>query len=221
MSFEREKLLRDLGRYGYSLLEPSGTDASMVLAEMVKSHDARILEGFPVVLANIVRRSGDSFDVRQVERRLKNQRDRKLLHELMQLSVQLFGLYRMSGLVDPFLSRFLGGEQFKAQLGQNSMLQLTGVTLFPEKLKRTFENYYVLETYESQAKQQVLFQEELRTEFYLSLFFPPKQKQLLFKKLRGEEMTKTEREYFSRTVRKKLEALADPDVHRMAQKALH
>lgn len=33
-------------------------------------------------------------------------------------------------------------------------------------------------------------------------------------------MTKTEREYFSRTVKKKLLALADPDLHRLAQKAL-
>jgi hypothetical protein len=42
----------------------------------------------------------------------------------------------------------------------------------------------------------------------------------VFKKLKGEKLTKTEKEYFSRTVRKKLSALAHPDVHRMAQRIL-
>jgi hypothetical protein len=38
--------------------------------------------------------------------------------------------------------------------------------------------------------------------------------------MNGEPMTKTEREYFSRTVRKKLRALANTDLHRLAQRLL-
>jgi hypothetical protein len=36
------------------------------------------------------------------------------------------------------------------------------------------------------------------------------------KKLKGEKMTKTEREYFSRSVKKKVLALANPDLHKLA-----
>lgn len=43
---------------------------------------------------------------------------------------------------------------------------------------------------------------------------------LLKKKMRGETLSKTEREYFSRVVKKKLLALADPDVQRLTLKAL-
>jgi hypothetical protein len=46
--------------------------------------------------------------------------------------------------------------------------------------------------------------------------FPPKQKELVLKKLKGEEMTKTEQEYYSRVVKKKLEALADADLRKIA-----
>ena len=62
--------------------------------------------------------------------------------------------------------------------------------------------------------------EEFRREYLLSLFFAPRQRDLLQKKLRGELFTKTEREYFSRVVKRKLTALADPDLHRLAQKVL-
>jgi hypothetical protein len=40
------------------------------------------------------------------------------------------------------------------------------------------------------------------------------------KKVRGEKLNKTEREYFSRVVKKRLMAVTDPDVHRLAMKAL-
>ena len=38
----------------------------------------------------------------------------------------------------------------------------------------------------------------------LDLLFSEKQKELVFKKLRGQHLTKTEREYYSRVVKKKL-----------------
>jgi hypothetical protein len=52
------------------------------------------------------------------------------------------------------------------------------------------------------------------------LSFSPKQKELFQKKLKGELLTKTEKEYFSRTVKKKVAALANPELHRLAQKLM-
>ncbi|HNW44121.1 MAG TPA: hypothetical protein PKI19_06430 [Elusimicrobiales bacterium] len=62
--------------------------------------------------------------------------------------------------------------------------------------------------------------EQLSLEYALARIFPAKQKQLFLKKLRGQPMTKTEREYFSRVVKKKAQALANDDLHRMAARAL-
>jgi len=47
--------------------------------------------------------------------------------------------------------------------------------------------------------------------------FSPRQKELVFKKLRREPFTKTEREYYSRVVRKKLEAIASEEVVQIAR----
>ncbi len=57
---------------------------------------------------------------------------------------------------------------------------------------------------------------EFDMEYSLSQMFSKKQKELFMKRLKGEKMTKTEREYYSRTVRKKVLALANPELHKLA-----
>ena len=52
---------------------------------------------------------------------------------------------------------------------------------------------------------------------YLDRLFSPKQKELVFKKRDGLAFTKTEREYYSRIVRKKLEAIANEEVGKIAR----
>lgn len=59
--------------------------------------------------------------------------------------------------------------------------------------------------------------EELSLEYAMSQLFSPKQKDLFRKKLDGVPLTKTEKEYFSRAVKKKVVALANAELHRMAQ----
>ena len=46
--------------------------------------------------------------------------------------------------------------------------------------------------------------------------FSPKQKELVLKKYNGEPLTKTEQEYYSRVVKKKIGALANSELRRIA-----
>lgn len=55
---------------------------------------------------------------------------------------------------------------------------------------------------------------------HLDQIFSSKQKELFKKKLNGKELTKTEKEYFSRTVKKKVLAMANQDLHTMSKKLL-
>jgi hypothetical protein len=55
----------------------------------------------------------------------------------------------------------------------------------------------------------------------LSLLFSEKQKELIFKKLKGLHLTKTEREYYSRVVKKKLAAIVMPEVYEVAAALTH
>ena len=57
-------------------------------------------------------------------------------------------------------------------------------------------------------------------EFALSQVFSPKQKELFKKKLEGDLLTKTEQEYYSRTVKKKVVALANSELHSLARTVL-
>ena len=62
--------------------------------------------------------------------------------------------------------------------------------------------------------------EEFSLEYALSQLFSPKQKELFKKKLEGDPLTKTEQEYYSRTVKKKVVALANTELHSLARKLL-
>ncbi|MFH1429823.1 MAG: hypothetical protein ABIH39_08805 [Candidatus Margulisiibacteriota bacterium] len=55
---------------------------------------------------------------------------------------------------------------------------------------------------------------------HLDQIFSSKQKELFMKKINGKELTKTEKEYFSRTVKKKVLAMANQDLHHMSKKLL-
>ncbi|MCG6533762.1 MAG: hypothetical protein L7F78_03535 [Syntrophales bacterium LBB04] len=100
----------------------------------------------------------------------------------------------------------------------NRPVKVSGTELEPERLKNVFKNYFTLEAAETLDLGQR--HEELSLEFAFSQLFSPKQKELFQKKLKGEPLSKTEREYFSRVVRKKVSALANSELHQLAMRVL-
>ncbi|MBI3298437.1 MAG: hypothetical protein HYZ75_09760 [Elusimicrobia bacterium] len=217
-------LLSSLAQYGYSLLNPERmSDPNELLARLAKSRDSRLLEGFPVVLANALEKHREKVDMSAAEGLLDASELRRF-RKLTALSTYLFGSFGLDAL--KAAAREAGADhpdllaELRSSVENDRSLELGPGTLNLARVKKTFLNYYVhgreLETAENKAR----LREDFRREYNLSLFFAPRQRDLLGKKLRGEAMTKTEREYFSRVVKKKLLALADPDLHRLAQKAL-
>ena len=85
----------------------------------------------------------------------------------------------------------------------------------PERLTNTFQNYFRQE--EGKVTEFLSQREELELEYALSQVFSPRQKELFWKKLRDEKLSKTEKEYFSRRVRKKVLALANERLHQLAK----
>jgi hypothetical protein len=215
-----DKFLKLLSELGYTLFEPDQqTDPNLVLAKMVKSHDSRVVEGFPVVLANLLSQDQSGLNFKKMQTRLRSEKDRKLLDDLMNRSLELLELYGLNDLRQK-LVQLLSKKRLVRHPMKKEATSKDRSSLNSERLKKTFLNYFVLDRNRKVEDEQARLQEDLRQEYFLSFVLSPKQKDLLKKKLRGEPMTKTEKEYFSRVVRKKLTALADPDVHRLAQKAL-
>jgi len=78
-----------------------------------------------------------------------------------------------------------------------------------------FELYFEKDAEKSRQRKDT--HDELSLEFALSQLFSPKQKELFRKKLDGVPLTKTEKEYYSRAVKKKVAALANAELHRLAR----
>jgi len=88
----------------------------------------------------------------------------------------------------------------------------------PERVRGLFELYYEQKVEKDRRRKDRY--EEFSLEYALSQVFSPKQKDLFKKKLEGEPLTKTEQEYYSRTVKKKVVALANSELHSLSRKLL-
>ena len=215
-----EDLFKRLSALGFQLF---GTEeeqnANLTLADMVKSRNLRLWEGFPVVLANSVEKGLFNYD--KVKRYLETSFDENYLSSLMVLSL---ALYKVLNLKLPWTNEFYKSltkaekEKFSECLEKfknNDDLQVVDYAMSSQRLKSTFNNYFKEE--QSKLSDLLSMKDEFGLEYSLSQVFSPKQKELFLKKLRREKLTKTEREYFSRTVKKKVLALANTELHRLAQ----
>lgn len=217
---KNDSLLKRVSELGFPLFETEGDqNANLTLADMAKSRDLRLWEGFPVVLANTVEKG--LFNYEKVNWYLKKPFDKLHLVSLMVMSLAVYRFFNLKfSWVDKFYKSLPNDRKkefpcFLEKLKNDSNLNVAGREMSADRLKTVFSNYFV----QSQAKLSELLsvKDELSLEYSLSQVFSPKQKELFLKKLRREKLTKTENEYFSRVVKKKVLALASPELHRLAQ----
>jgi hypothetical protein len=210
-----------LSRLGFPMLSPQGhADAGMVLMKMAASRDPRLWEGFAVVLANSCQQG--LFDFTKAGGYLN---DKKTGANLRLLFLMSLALYKALGLkfswADKLRKNLKSEKEFRLFLGKLKADKDFGVaekTMSACRLKEVFTNYF-----SGQQEQRNNFlhnREEMGLEYAMSQVFSPKQKELFFKKLKGEKLTKTEKEYYSRAVKKKVLALANDELHRMARQML-
>ena len=219
----KDNLLKRLSALGFPLFEvEEDQNANLTLADMVKSRDLRLWEGFPVVLANSAEK--ELLNYEKVNWYLKKPFDKSYLASLMAMSL---ALYKVMNLKFFWANKFYKSlskdkkkefNNFVKKLRNNENLQVAGRVMSSDRLKSTFNNYFA----QAQSKLSKLLseKEEFGLEYSLSQVFSPKQKELFLKKLKREKLTKTEKEYFSRVVKKKVLALASPELHRLAQRLL-
>lgn len=216
-------LPKRLKALGFSLFEPEETeDANLTLADVVKSRDLRMWEGFPTILANSATRG--LFNHSKAVSYLKKPADKSYFESLMAMSL---ALYKVSGTKfswsDALYNSLTAGQKkecsmFFGMFKEGSDLKFGSYKMPAQRLKTTFNNY--LNQSGPKLNELLLAKEELGLEYALSQVFSPKQKDLFLKKLKGEKLTKTEKEYFSRVVKKKVLALVNPELHRLSQKLL-
>ncbi len=218
------RLLEKLNRLGLPLMEVvEDFDVNQTLVEVVKSNDSRLWEGFPVLLANAAQ--DFHFDYKLVTNALTIDKERDDFHTLLLLSLSLYQYSHLSFHWANQIKKELSNQdrvlikETRNLLVHNSPIKIGDKKFHASRIIQMFQSYFEQST--KKTRQLKEKHEELALEYSLSQLFSAKQKELFKKKLEGLPMTKTEKEYYSRTVKKKVAALANPELHRLAQKLMN
>lgn len=221
---KREDLVSNLSRFGYTLVSPETHrnkkyEALELLEELVDSDDPRLVEGFPVVLANCARQDLN-LDFSALLSRQKH--DSRKQHDLELLLLVSSDLLSQQGLDQPgnleSLSKTLK-TKYGDLLSNDAVTLSNKVSLSTERLRNTLERYTteIVTSRTIREREKDRQRRSFQLNYYLSTLFAPKQKELVLKKYHGEPLNKTEQEYFSRNVKKKLEAMTNKDVMKIAK----
>ena len=216
---KHEDLLKKAGELGFRLSVSGRTsDANRTLAEVAISREPSLWEAFPVMLANAAERG--EFNCGAALAYLQaHEKD-----NFRALMLMAAALYRHLGLRFNWVQEAIAGFARGALNDLLPIFKANGeIKVGTERLQAGNVRACFLASYKkdiADIKNAAAAREQLGLEYALSRIFPPRQKQLFLKKLRSEAMTKTEKEYFSRVIKKKAQALANADLHRMALKVL-
>ena len=224
---EKQLLVRDVERYGYHLVSPGSRPASEVLKQMAGSNDGRVLEGLPVVLTNMLM-TQQPLVLKAVEAELPHALQRRFR---MLVSVTYLFLFWVpdSEAVRKQLHQYLREREpslidvVKEKLQARGQLNVgSGVNLDTERLENTFKNYVVQQFMETQTSltKKVEENRESALQQALAELFTERQRALMFKMMKHEVLTKTEREYYSRVVKPRMKALRNQDLQTLVSTLL-
>ena len=207
-----------------SLLKDSGpkkiseNQIVIILDALASSDDTEVVARFPAVLAICARRGLALNSQALFSRYWETSPKRQNLEKLLLISAALFDLQglkapknldKIAASLKPRYRDLLPGGEFQLSSGMNISI---------EDLQDTLKVYTSSQLNPSEVKAQKLRSKSDSLDVYLDRLFSPKQKELVLNKRDGRAFTKTEREYYSRIVRKKLEAIASEKLVELARK---
>ena len=210
-----------------SLLKDSGqkkiseTQIVIILDALANSDDTEVVARFPAVLAICARRGLALNSQALFARYWETSPKRQNLEKLLLISAAIFDL---QGLKAPKnLDKI--ATSLKAKYGDllpGGECQLSsGMCISIKDLQNTLEAYTSGKSQSLEVQTQKSRFKPDSLDIYLDRLFSPKQKELVLKKRDGGVFTKTEREYYSRIVRKKLEAIASENLVELARKLVY
>ena len=218
----KNDLLENVAKLGVPMFaREKKYDVNRTLYEVVKGGDLRLWESFPVLLANA--NKGRDFNSEALYKLFGNRKDKLTFEKLVALSLAVYRYFDLKFWWLKVVEKQLSDQarssvnKFLSCLKQDKKFSVTNRRMDPTRVRTAFQNYF---SNSMSSPEEVHRTKDLYLAFSLSQVFSPKQKQLFLKKLRGEKLNKTEREYYSRVVKKKVTALANPELHQSAKSLL-
>jgi hypothetical protein len=219
-----DELKTTMRQLGYHLISvdkkpPGGKKILAVLKQLPDAGELRLVEGFPVVLADCVHR-GIKVDLDNllVEEE-PNIQKKTNLERLLLISIELLkeeGLELSDEMIktaESLRGKYGNLQELKSiDMGENRSVSITRLR---NAVKRYSLDLKKSESVKEKARRKQLSSFQLN--LHLSILFTPRQKELIFKKLNQAPLTKTEREYFSRVIKKKLVVLTNNELRKIAR----
>ena len=205
----------------------TGSQATIILDALANSNDRSLVNRFPAVLS-ICARNGVALNSHALFSKYWESSPKKQnLEKLLLMSAELFDL---EGIEAPKNLKKIASS-LKAKYGTllpTKMLPLSsGISIYIKDIQDTLRDYTAktklvvtapIPGKPGQESTRDTLNRSVDLQAHLERLFSPKQKDLVFKKLNKMSFTKTEREYYSRVVRKKLVSIADSEVVYVARK---
>jgi hypothetical protein len=209
-----ERIEEQLEHAGYPLLELD--DPGRTLIAIITQREPRLVYSIPYLLTTMAH---DALTFRsRIKRTLAalQGKQRAMLIELLVITSELYGtlpdhdsaaMRELRTLVTVIAPKNLN-KKIRAAHGSNHTLP-NGITINLASAQTTLLNYTARSTLKAAGRP---LRDEFRTQYALSQLFTQRQKQIIIKRHDGRELTKTEKEYYSRAIKKRINALLDPDV---------
>ena len=206
-----------------SLLKDSGqktineNQILVILDALASADDVEVVARFPAVLAICARRGLALNSQALFSRYWETSPKRQNLEKLLLVSATLFRLQKLKppGNLDQIAASL---KPKYGDLASAGAFQLSsGMMVRIQDLENSLISYLAGHLQSQVNRDRPEPQQTKTLDVYLDRLFSPKQKELVLKKRDGIAFTKTEREYYSRIVRKKLEAIASEEVGRIAK----
>jgi hypothetical protein len=205
----------------------TGSQATILLDALASSSEQGLIIRFPAVLS-ICARNGIALNSHALFSKYWESSPKKQnLEKLLLISAELFDL---EGIETPKNLRKIASS-LKAKYGtllSAKMLPLSsGISISIRDMQNTLRDYSAKTKHAmtalkrgnlAQVPSRHSLNRSVDLQAHLGRLFSPKQKDLVFKKLNRKPFTKTEREYYSRVVRKKLVSIANSEVGYVARK---
>lgn len=207
-----DSLLKDPGQK-----KISENQIVIILDALASSDDTEVVARFPAVLAICARRGLALNSQALFSRYWETSPKRQNLEKLLLISAAIFDRQGLKAPVN--LDKIAASLEAKyGDLLPGGDFQLSsGMCISIEDLQNTLAAYTGGHSRSAKARTREVRLKTDALDLYLDRLFSPKQKELVLKKRDGKSFTKTEREYYSRTVRKKLEAIACAPVVELAK----
>jgi len=189
----------------------------IILDALASADDVDVVARFPAVLAICARRGLSLNSQALFSRYWETSPKRQNLEKLLLVSATIFKIQKLKppGNLDQIAASLK--LKYDDLLSAGEFQLSSGMLISIQDLERSLTSYLSDNIRLPVDPARTASSRAVNLDAYLDRLFSPKQKELIFKKRDGIAFTKTEREYYSRTVRKKLEAIASEEVGQIAK----